>query len=167
MVRYLKALGLAMGLLFGASVSAEQSGRPDDLRIADFQFGPNSRWAFSHVREVLPTVNIAHDRHRILELERSQHASDDFALEFQGKNQRLDEIADHQYIDGILVLKDGKIAVEKYYGHLMADRPHLMMSVTKSVVGLLAGKLAADGVIDLSKSVADYVPAARVERLGT
>ena len=159
MIRYLTVLGLAMGLLFGSSSSAEQSGRPDDLKIANFQFGPHNRWAFSHVREVIPTVNIAHDSHRVLELERSQHASDDFALEFQGKNERLDEISDHQYIDGILVLKDGKIAVEKYYGHLTADRPHLMMSVTKSVVGLVAGKLAADGVIDLSKSVADYVPA--------
>ena len=34
-----------------------------------------------------------------------------------------------------------------------------MMSVTKSVLGLLAGKLAADGLIDLSLPVADYVPA--------
>lgn len=159
MVRYLTVLGLATGILFGSSASAEQSGRPDHLEVANFQFGPHNRWAFSHVREVLPTVNIAHDRHRILELERSQHASDDSSLEFQGRMQQLDEIADHQYIDGILILKDGKIVVEKYYGHLTADRPHLMMSVTKSVIGLLAGKLAAEGVIDLSKPVSDYVPA--------
>ncbi len=108
---------------------------------------------------MLPTVNIAHDHRRILRLERSRRATDDFSIEFEGKSQRLDEIADHQYIDGTLVLKDGKIVVEKYYGHLTADRPHLMMSVSKSVVGLLVGKLAAQGVIDLSKSVADYVPA--------
>jgi len=56
MIRYLTVLGLAMGLLFGSSSSAEQSGRPDDLKIANFQFGPHNRWAFSHVREVIPTV---------------------------------------------------------------------------------------------------------------
>jgi hypothetical protein len=154
-----KALSFVISLLIGSTSGAEQSGRPDDLRLANFQFGPNNRWAFSHIREVLPTVNIPHDNRRILLLERSRHAVDDFSIRFEGRNQRLAEIAENQYIDGILILKDGKIIVENYYGHLTADRPHLMMSVSKSVVGLLVGKLAAQGVIDLSKSVADYVPA--------
>ena len=159
MNQYLRALSFAIALLTAVVASAEQSGRPDELRLANFQFGPNNRWAFSHVREVMPTVNIAHDNRRIMELEISPHARDDFSVGFQGKSQRLDDIAEHQYIDGILILKDGKIVVEKYYGHLTVDRPHLMMSVTKSVLGLLAGKLAADGLIDLSLPVADYVPA--------
>jgi len=159
MNQYLRALSFAIALLIAVVASAEQSGRPDELRLANFQFGPNNRWAFSHVREVMPTVNIAHDNRRIMELEISPHARDDFSVGFQGKSQRLDDIAEHQYIDGILILKDGKIVVEKYYGHLTVDRPHLMMSVTKSVLGLLAGKLAADGLIDLSLPVADYVPA--------
>ena len=94
--------------------------------IREYDRDANNRWAFSHVREVMPTVNIAHDNRRILELERGRYGSDDFSFEFNGKNQRLDEIADHQYIDGILILKDGKIVVEKYYGHLTADRPHLI-----------------------------------------
>jgi len=159
MNQYLRALSFAIALLIAGIASAEQSGRPDELRLANFQFGPNNRWAFSHVREVMPTVNIAHDNRRILELKKSPDARDDFSVGFQGKSQRLDDIAEHQFIDGILILKDGKIVVEKYYGHLTVDRPHLMMSVTKSVLGLLAGKLAADGLIDLSLPVADYVPA--------
>jgi CubicO group peptidase (beta-lactamase class C family) len=158
MKKHNKALGLLIGLLIAHSSIAEQSGRPDDLDLANFQFGPHNRWAFSHVREVMPTVNIAHDSRRILRLDRSPDATDDFSVELGGKSLRLNELVRDQYIDGILILKDGKIVVEEYYGHLTADRPHLMMSVTKSVVGLLAGKLAADGVVDLSRSVADYVP---------
>lgn len=154
-----KALGLAVSLLMGSTISAEQSGRPDDLRLANFQFGPNNRWTFSHIREVMPTANIPHDNRRILPLEKSPLTSDDFSVDVQGKKQRLDEIAEDQYIDGILILKDGRIVVEKYFGELTPDQPHLMMSVTKSVVGLLTGKLAEQGVIDLSKPVADYVPA--------
>ncbi len=107
----------------------------------------------------MPTVNISHDARRVLPLEKSRHASDDFSIEFESKSQRLREIVESQYIDGILILKDGQIVVEKYYGHLTANRPHLMMSVSKSVIGLLAGQLAALGVIDLSRPVADYVPA--------
>jgi len=107
---------------------------------------------------VLPTANIAHDNRRLLALERDAHFVDDFSLQFEGREQPIDEIANKWFIDGLMILRDGRIAFEKYYGHLSDARPHLMNSVSKSLVGLLAGKLAADGVIDLSKPVSHYVP---------
>ena len=128
------------------------------MSLAEFQFGPANRWAFSHMREVLPTSNIAHDNNRVLALPANRNAAGEFDLVFQGRSQPWSDIAAQQYIDGVLVLKDGRIVVENYYGHLTAERPHLMMSVTKSVVGLLAGKLAAAGSIDLERTVASYVP---------
>jgi CubicO group peptidase (beta-lactamase class C family) len=153
------AAGLIASLFGFNSILAEQSGRPGDLTLAEFQFGPHNRWTFSHIREVMPTVNIPRDARRLMLLGESPHATDDFSVSLLGRTQRIDEIADQQYIDGLLVLKDGKIVVEKYYGHLRADRPHLMMSVTKSVIGLLAAILEEEGLIDFSKSVAQYVPA--------
>ena len=77
---------------------------------------------------------------------------------FKAESQGLDEIAEHQFLDGILILRNGQIIVERYFGELTPERPHLMMSVSKSVVGLVAGKLAEQGTIDLSKPVSDYVP---------
>jgi len=148
---------LAGGLLQHASL-AEQSGRPQDLTLAEFQFGPFNRWTFSHMREVLPTVNIPRDSERMLPLRKSKQYVADFAVDFQGRRQGIDEIATHQYIDGLLVLKDGKVVFEKYFGQLTAERPHLMNSVSKSMVALVAGKLAGDGIIDLDKPVSHYVP---------
>ena len=144
--------------MLAMACDAEQSGRPASLTLANFQFGPGNRWAFSHMREVIPTVNIAHEGRRDRPLPISASADNALAIPFQGKEQTIDEIAVHQYIDGILIIKDGEIVTERYFGHLSAEKPHLMMSVTKSVVGALAGRLAADGVIDLSGTVADYVP---------
>jgi CubicO group peptidase (beta-lactamase class C family) len=152
-------LGLLSGVLCSAACKAEQSARPDNLTLSNFQFGPENRWAFSHLREVLPTVNIEHDGDRILLLERSRNSVNDFSIPFQGRKQTIDEIVQSEFIDGLLVLKDGAIVFEQYFGHLSATRPHLMNSVSKSVVGLLAGKLNDDGVIDLTKSVSHYVPA--------
>ena len=146
---------LAMG---ATSSIAEQSGRPENLTLENFQFGPVNRWSFSHMREVIPTVNIPRDADRFLPLVESNDRVSDFSVEFQGREQSIDEIASHQYIDGLLVLRSDEILFEKYYGHLTEDRPHLMNSISKSVVGLVAGKLAAQGVIDLDKSVSDYVP---------
>lgn len=152
-------LSLLIAVLCSSPGFAQQGGRPEDLTLSNFQFGPVNRWSFSHLREVLPTVNIEHDGDRVLALEQSGELVSDFSLHFKGREQSIDEIVKSEYIDGLLVLKDGKIVFENYYGHLTKAQPHLMNSVSKSVVGLLAGKLAGDGVIDLSKPVSHYVPA--------
>ena len=150
---------LITGVIGPSISSAEESGRPTNLTLESFQFGPVNRWTFSHMREIIPTVNIPRDTNRFLMLNNSDDLVADFSVEFQGRKQSIDEIAVHQFIDGLLIIKDGEIVVENYYGHLTQDRPHLMNSVSKSIVGLVAGKLAAQGVIDLEKPVSHYVPA--------
>jgi len=150
---------LITGVIGSSISSAEESDRPTNLTLESFQFGPVNRWTFSHMREIIPTVNIPRDTNRFLMLNNSDDLVADFSVEFQGRKQSIDEIAVHQFIDGLLIIKDGEIVVEKYYGHLTQDRPHLMNSVSKSIVGLVAGKLAAQGVIDLEKPVSHYVPA--------
>lgn len=160
MYKMLNILAILITGLLGQSISiAEESGRPHNLTLESFQFGPINRWSFSHMREVIPTVNIPRDPDRFLPLKKSDDFIADFSVAFQGRKQSIDKIAAHQYIDGLLILKDGEILFEKYYGNLTQDRPHLMNSVSKSVVGLVAGKLAALGVVDLDKPVSHYVPA--------
>ena len=150
---------LITGVIGPSISSAEESDRPTNLTLESFQFGPVNRWTFSHMREIIPTVNIPRDTNRLLMLNNSDDLVADFSVEFQGRKQSIDEIAVHQFIDGLLIIKDGEIVVENYYGHLTQDRPHLMNSVSKSIVGLVAGKLAAQGVIDLEKPVSHYVAA--------
>ena len=86
-------------------------------------------------------------------------ARNDLAIELDGKLVRLSEAMRGQYVDGILVIKDGKAVAELYDGTLTAERTHLMWSVTKTVTGLTAASVADDSLIDLDKTVADYVPA--------
>jgi hypothetical protein len=152
-------IGLLLGLVSASSGLAGEGGRPTSLTLSNFQFGPENRWSFSHIREVVPTVNIAHDGDRVLALPRSSEYVSDFSVELDGRMQTIDEIASARYFDGLLVLKDGEIVFEKYYGHLTEELPHLMNSVSKSVVSLVAGKLEGEGLIDLSKPVSHYVPA--------
>jgi len=151
--------GLLTGFLVCPICLADKSGRPEDLTLAEFQFGPGNRWTFSHMREVLPTVNIERDAARMLHLAKSDDAVSNFSVVFQGHRQTIDEIAGSQYIDGLLVIRNNEILFEKYYGQLTAERPHLMNSVSKSVVGLVAGRLAHQGIIDLDEPVSHYVPA--------
>lgn len=159
MTRTLTALIVSIGVFLLPVSHADQSGRPATLTLSSFQFGPDNRWAFSHLREVLPTVNIARDPGEVHVLEPSKERVTTFTVSFEGREQTIDQIADNHFIDGLLVLKDGKIAFEKYYGHLTPEKPHLMNSISKSVVALVAARLADQGVVDLNKKVSDYVPA--------
>lgn len=70
----------------------------------------------------------------------------------------LSEAMKGQYVDGILVIKDGAAIAELYDGTLTPERTHLMWSVSKTVTGLTAASVAADGLLDLDRTVADYVP---------
>ena len=158
----MKTLGLlaslGLSVLAGASVAADATGRPETLTLSNFQFGPQNRWAFSHMREVIPTAKISKDEKRVLPLKRGADYIDDLKISFAGQEQSIDAIADSQYIDGILVLKNGEIVLEEYYGHLEESKPHLMNSVSKSVVALVAARLAEEKIIDLEKPVAYYLP---------
>ena len=151
-------ISLGLSVLAGASIAAEIADRPETLTLSNFQFGPQNRWAFSHMREVIPTAKIAKDDKRVLPLNRGAGYVEEFTISFDGQEQSIEKIAERHYIDGLLVLKDGEIVFEEYYGHLEESKPHLMNSVSKSVVGLVAGKLAEEEVIDLAKPVSYYLP---------
>ena len=157
MRRYFKYI-ILIALLSASIVFADQSVRPKDVNLSNFQFGPFNRWSFSHLREVLPTVNIEHSVEQTLKLKKSKKYTENFDLDYDGQTQFIDEIAKKRFIDGIIILENDEILFERYYGNLTEDKPHLMNSISKSVVGLLAGKLEQDGLIDFDKPVSYYVP---------
>ena len=77
-------------LLIGDTISvAEETGRPENLTLESFQFGPINRWAFSHMREVIPTVNIPRDPTQFLTLKNSEDILRIFPLNFMGVSRRL------------------------------------------------------------------------------
>ncbi len=68
------------------------------------------------------------------------------------------EMLDATYTDGFLVLQHGRVITELYRNGMTADDPHLVMSVSKSIMGTLAGILVGRGQLDPAKLVTDYVP---------
>ena len=62
------------------------------------------------------------------------------------------------YTDGFLVLHRGQIVSEQYFNGMTPDTPHLLMSVSKSVVSTVAGILAGQGLLDVSAPVEKIVP---------
>ncbi|MCL2508698.1 MAG: beta-lactamase family protein [Oscillospiraceae bacterium] len=61
--------------------------------------------------------------------------------------------------DSILLLHEGKLAFERYYGKWDRDTKHPMYSVTKSVVSALTGIAVAEGKIEnADQKVTDFFP---------
>jgi CubicO group peptidase (beta-lactamase class C family) len=62
--------------------------------------------------------------------------------------------------DALVVLHDGHLVAERYDDGMTAATPHLLMSVSKSLVGCVAGVLADRGRLDPAAPVTAYVPEA-------
>ena len=120
---------------------------------------PKTRWAFSHYRELLPTVRVAGGHAAPL-----PRAIDETlgALPFTPLDRdtpiTLDEGLLGTYADGVLVVHKGQVVFERWYGVTGPETRHIAFSVTKSFVGTIAAALIAEGRLDPAAPVADYVP---------
>ncbi len=156
MNRYI--LGAFIALILVSPTIAQEITKPEGFTKYEMQQAPHNRWTLSNIDQVFPTVPIENDPENIRSLVGNPVHPKDVNFMFQGKETNLDAFLNTQYTDGILVIKDGEILVEGYYGALREAQPHLMMSMTKSVAGILAGIYEDKGLLDLSKTTVDYLP---------
>ncbi|MGZ9724352.1 serine hydrolase domain-containing protein [Rhizobium miluonense] len=149
------------GWMVGAPPPANRHVSFADGTFRDF---PQNRWSLSHMRELMPTVNIWRGPVAPSPFTRDDQSIEIGALEFSdagGKIRRFDEALSETYVDGIMVLHRGRILFERYFGALEPHLPHSTMSITKSYAGTLATALVHEGVLDGDKLVPYYIPELR------
>jgi CubicO group peptidase (beta-lactamase class C family) len=129
------------------------------VTLENWRNPPFSRWAFQHVRELVPSADIANDPANVRELK--SHAIDMGALRIDvgGKSPlSLAAFLLETSTDGIVILHRGRIVFEHYANGMTTETPHILMSVSKSMLGLLAGVLVARGVLEPDRPVTDLIP---------
>lgn len=131
---------------------------PGPVTLANWQDPPFNRWAFQHLRELIPTARIARDAHRMRRLPRAERELGSVAFCFEGRELTVQQLLDQTWTDGFIVLHEGRLVYERYDNGMSADTPHLLMSVSKSVTSAVAGILAGRGVLDVSAQVTGIVP---------
>lgn len=132
-------------------------GQPDSNY---FSF-PKMRWTVCHFRELLPTVEVSRGLGAPVAFEHALDPGID-AIRFTplGASEDMswaDSLAAN-YTDGLVILHHGKIIYETYSGCLDVAGKHGAMSVTKSLTGLLAEILVAEGKLDDNQIVAEILP---------
>jgi CubicO group peptidase (beta-lactamase class C family) len=129
------------------------------VTLANWRQAPFSRWAFHHVRELVPSADIPNDPGgvHIWPLDRLDLGA--MPIEADGvRPLSFDEFLAETSTDGIVVVSRGQIVFERYANGMTVTTPHILMSVSKSLLGLIAGVLAASGRLDPDRKVTDFVP---------
>jgi CubicO group peptidase (beta-lactamase class C family) len=128
------------------------------VNLGNWQDPPYNRWAFQHVRELIPTARIRRGDGAARRLPRAEGDLSGIRYRSDGRELTVREMLAESYTDGFLVLHRGRIVTEQYFNGMRPDTPHLLMSVSKSVVSSVAGVLAGQGRLDVSAPVATIVP---------
>jgi len=134
---------------------------PPDARVtlANWQEPPFNRWSFSHMRELIPTQRISRGPGPVTPLPASPLPLGKIALHrVDGTRASVDEVLEDTYTDATVVVHGGRVVLERYAGETARGTPHLLMSISKSVVGCVVGNLVERGLLSPAQLVTDHVP---------
>ena len=141
-------------------VTGSPSASPGNpVGLESWDIGPHNRWAFQNMSALLPTAEISRGCGQPIPLEPAAvDLSPVRVATPAGGSASLTELLQATHTDGIVVLKDGKLAHESYFNGMREDTKHLLMSVSKSLTGALVGVLVDSRKLKPEASVTDYVP---------
>ncbi|WP_117191547.1 serine hydrolase domain-containing protein [Rhizobium terrae] len=148
-----------------SDTASEKSGPRDPLKPGapiiprdDWDLPPHHRWTFQHIREMTPTAQIWRGEGPKMALPEKPVDLSGLRYEFAGAERTIGEFIDASFTDGFLVLHEGAIVAESYRNGMKPHGQHLAMSVTKTVIAMLAGILAEKGLLDTDGRLTDYLP---------
>jgi len=131
----------------------------DQVTLANWRTPPFIRWAFHHVREIVPSADIANDPGSVWHLD---EASIDLSHirfpDVSGELLSLDEYRERSETDATIVLHKGRVVHEAYLNGMTSSSPHILMSVSKSVLGIVTGIAIAQGFLREDDKIETHVP---------
>jgi hypothetical protein len=131
---------------------------PQVFDLEMWQDGPLNKWAFQHVAEFLPTRIIKPSSAPVAIAKKIDEQIDSKTISWDNKNYSISQTLDELDTDSIVVLRNGILVYEKYFNGMTDATPHLLQSVSKSVLGALYGKIVEQGLVDLGQTFDYYLP---------
>jgi CubicO group peptidase (beta-lactamase class C family) len=142
---------------------------PPERRVAADQVYADVRhtqWFMQHVREVEPTADVSSRHEPVFEFPVATRDLDDLPLPDAGDTSvgaapgawTFAGMLAGTDTDGVIVLRDGRLLCERYFGSLRPETPHLWHSITKSLASCVAANLVERGLLDADEPVVRYVP---------
>ena len=131
----------------------------NQVTLANWRQSPFSQWAFHHVREIIPSADIANNPENIWSLEENPVNLGGVSIDCSNEGlMSLSGFCHYAQTDALLVLHRDKIVYEHYDKGMSRYSPHILMSVSKSLLGIVAGILEHKGILDFEEQVTTYLP---------
>lgn len=130
-----------------------------DFTAENWGYAPYNRQSFQQVQSLFPTARLRRGAAGPSELPRREQ--DITHIEYDsvdGTKKTVGHMLGNSYNDAFLVVKDGAVVAEHYDNGMGPDSLHLINSISKSFLGMLAGILVGRGLIDPEKKVSAYIP---------
>lgn len=159
------ALVLFVTIVFQASASSSEDGvmvgvpaAPEtQVTLMNQALPPFSRWGFRNM-SIQPAVMVPRGG-PIYQISYGEPIEiESLTFEHDGKTMTVLEALEAENTDGFLVIKDGMIVYERYFGGFTEHSHHLWASSTKSLISMAAGILIDEGKIDPAAKVPTYIP---------
>jgi CubicO group peptidase (beta-lactamase class C family) len=130
------------------------------IDATDWYWGPGNHWSYQHTRRIFPSADIYRGSGPVSKLDYALRDLDGISFVRPGTKapMTIAQMYAATETDAFLVLHDGKIVTERYFNGMKPEDTHLLMSVSKSVIGTLAGVIVAEGRLDPNALVTTYIP---------
>jgi hypothetical protein len=133
--------------------------RPDALNLSNWRQPHNNRWAFHHVREIVPSEDIPRGPGvSVFDKSIVEGVSEVSVPGPAGERWSLQDWLEVSNSDALLVAHKGNIVHEWYVDAAIETSPHIVFSVSKSITAILAGVLVDQGLLDPAKPLLEYIP---------
>jgi len=146
---------------------------PGGVSLDNWQAAPYLHWSFQNVAELLPTATISRGTGPIAVLPTAPSTLGEIVVadppeghhrhwlwpRREAHARTVADVMAETATDGWMVWHDGTVLAEEYLGGMEPSTLHILMSVSKSLVGSVAGVLAASGLLDVDAPLTTYVPA--------
>lgn len=131
------------------------------ITLGNWRKPPFNKWSFSHVREIVPSADIPGAGAAAIPFAQAPADLSRLDITHDGEPVKFDAFLDRTDTDAMVVLHKGNIVHEFYKTGMTVTTPHILMSVSKSILGLIAGILSDKGQLDLDSLVTDIIPEVR------
>jgi CubicO group peptidase (beta-lactamase class C family) len=112
-----------------------------EINRHNWLYAPHHRYGFQHVQAFVPTLRVSRGGGPIRLLPRRSLEFDKLTVSPSTGDPKPAALAFHDalsltHTDAVLVMHQGQVVMEEYFHGMRPDTLHLLMSCTKSYVGL-------------------------------
>ena len=120
---------------------------------------PLNRQSFQQIQSLFETTPLARGNMAVSPLPYDPMPIDHITYAaLDGSTRTIAQMLSDNFTDAFLVVKNGTLICEHYENGMQPSTPHLLNSISKTFLGMLAGIGVAEGTLDPSEKLTTYVP---------